>query len=86
MTHVFIADERADASSTQNVRVENLMREEKIDEILRIVRQLASGGFVRSSPEIFNSSMLPVRSLENYFEFEKKISNDADFKAEVVSE
>lgn len=59
--------------------------EEKLDEILKLVCQIAPGSSYNSKPETFESSVFSIRKIGAYFSLEMKLAEDANFKRDVVS-
>lgn len=81
----FIND--VDVVDSNNLNDPNSSTDQKIDEILKLVRQIAASGYEtsRARDNVFESGMFPISNIDAFFAFEKKLSDDVNFKHEVVS-
>lgn len=61
---------------------------QKMVEILKIVRQLAGQNLIQCNRpnKDFESYVFPIRRIDEYFAFKERLSNDRDYKKKTVNE
>ena len=65
---------------------ELLTNDQKLNEILRLLRGIASGSTMSGAQvEVFESSIFPIRSIDAYFAFIEQLHDNNQFRYETVS-